>query len=135
MRSQFSPHRHKESDKEVDIQGVAWATEQVRWFVKQGDTIFPDNPIVAQFQCHWTVKASEFPDRQPKKGRAAKLPQSVQVLRNVIFVATAKEDAPAPFYDLDECEFLHDESIWYIRANTLQRRILFDAAVRLGEGS
>jgi len=106
MRSQFSPHRHRESDKEVDVQGVAWATEQVRWFVEQGDTIFLDNPIVAQFQCHWTVKASDFPDRQAKKGRAAKPPQSVQVLRNVVFVATAKEEAPARFDDLDGSEDL-----------------------------
>lgn len=104
VRSQFSPHKHKESDKEVDVEGLAWATEQVRWFVKQGDTIFPDNPIVAQFQCHWTVKASDFPDRQRKKDRAAKPSQTVQVLRNVVFVATAKEEAPARFDGLNEPE-------------------------------
>ncbi|KAK3683332.1 hypothetical protein B0T22DRAFT_245329 [Podospora appendiculata] len=126
VRTQFAAYKHKPADAEVDVEGIPWATDQIRWFVQKGDAIFPGKPVVATYDCHWSMKASDYPSppnplapNSPPSGRrgnngasaaAGLRPMSVpppqpgqqgqplgEVFREVVFVASAQDEAPIRF--------------------------------------
>ncbi|KAK3343607.1 hypothetical protein B0T25DRAFT_464293 [Lasiosphaeria hispida] len=100
IRSHFAPYKHQPGEAEVDLEGIQWATDQIRWFIQKGDAIFPNKPIVATYDCHWSLKASDFPSPHGKRSSSA--PQYAPgVFREVVFIASAEDDAPMRFDPLN----------------------------------
>lgn len=96
IRAQFSAYKHKPSDAEVDVEGVSWACNQIRWFVQKGDAIFPGKAIVISYDCHWSMKASDYPARRRSSGSQA----TESVFRDLVFVASAANDPPTRLDEL-----------------------------------
>ncbi|KAK3370874.1 hypothetical protein B0T24DRAFT_650103 [Lasiosphaeria ovina] len=103
VRTQFASYKHQQGDAEVDVEGIQWATDQIRWFILKGDALFPNKPIVATYDCHWSMKATEFPSPQNK--RSSHLPlSSSEVYRDVVFVASSRDEAPTRFASISTAE-------------------------------
>ncbi|EAA33990.2 hypothetical protein GE21DRAFT_3741 [Neurospora crassa] len=117
VRTQYAPYNsHRPSEVDVDVEGVKWATDQIRWFINKGDALFPGKPMVSTYDCHWSMRAAHFP-AQNGTGRAlAQNPGSVsqrfdkrgggnimppppppEVFREVVFVASSADEPPTRF--------------------------------------
>ncbi|KAK3315478.1 hypothetical protein B0H66DRAFT_577277 [Apodospora peruviana] len=100
VRTQFAAYKHNDVSPEMDVEGIQWAADQIRWFIQKGDGIFPNKPLLATYDCHWSMKASEFPSTQNTKRGAA---QPVgEVFRDVVFIASAQEVAPIRFNSINK---------------------------------
>ncbi|KAK0634343.1 hypothetical protein B0T17DRAFT_611370 [Bombardia bombarda] len=114
VRTQYAAYKHQQTDAEIDLEGVQWATDQIRWFIQQGDAIFPNKPIVATYDCHWSMKASDYPTPQIHHSRRrherdsgnanANAQPSAEVFRDVVFIASAQQDAPIRFASIDKSQ-------------------------------
>ncbi|KAK3939278.1 hypothetical protein QBC46DRAFT_388319 [Diplogelasinospora grovesii] len=97
VRTQFASYKHQPGDAEVDVEGIQWATDQIRWFIQKGDALIPKKSIVATYDCHWSMKASDFPSPQNNR-RTSSVPQPpAEIYRDVVFVASAQDEAPGRF--------------------------------------
>ncbi|KAM7212824.1 hypothetical protein V8F06_011812 [Rhypophila decipiens] len=97
VRTQFAAYKHSDMAPEMDIEGVQWATDQIRWFISKGDGIFPNKPLVATYDCHWSMKASEFPSPNKKASH-----NSAEVFRDVVFIASSQDEAPIRFGNINK---------------------------------
>lgn len=100
VRTQFAAYKHSDVTPEKDVEGVQWATDQIRWFIQKGDGIFPNKPVVATYDCHWSMKASEFPSSNKKASHPP-----AEVFREVVFIASSQEEAPIRFGNIDRSMF------------------------------
>ncbi|KAK5661328.1 hypothetical protein OQA88_11223 [Cercophora sp. LCS_1] len=102
-KSQYEGWRHNHNSPQKDLEGTRWATGQIRWLVKKGDAIFPNKPIVMHYDCHWLLPAP----RSNQNGRAtgAPAPDDPSVgQKEVVFIASAEDDAPLRFDGLNTGE-------------------------------
>lgn len=97
VRTHFAAYKHSDVSPETDIEGIQWATDQIRWFIQKGDGIFPNKPLLATYDCHWSMKTSEFP-MPNKKGPHAR----GEVFRDVVFIASAQDEGPIRFGKIDQ---------------------------------
>ncbi|KAB5585602.1 hypothetical protein GE09DRAFT_1166380 [Coniochaeta sp. 2T2.1] len=102
-RTHFAPYQHKLSETEMDPEGVQWATDQIRWLVQKGDVIHPGKPTQATYECHWSMKASTYSSgkgrgRDPITGYTP----STEVTRDVVFVASARDEVPARYAEIEK---------------------------------
>lgn len=97
VRTQYAAYKHSDVAPETDIEGIPWATDQIRWFIQKGDGIFPNKPLLATYDCHWSMKASEFPSTN-KKGPHTR----GEVFRDVVFIASAQDEGPIRFDKIDK---------------------------------
>ncbi|KAK3386605.1 hypothetical protein B0H63DRAFT_520692 [Podospora didyma] len=97
VRTQFASYKHQQGDAEVDVEGFQWATDQIRWFIQKGDALFPNKPLVATYDCHWSMKAADFPSAQNKRSSNMHPTNSAEVFRDVVFVASGRDEAPMRF--------------------------------------
>ncbi|KAK1754394.1 hypothetical protein QBC47DRAFT_383808 [Echria macrotheca] len=96
IRSQYAAYKHNPDEVQVDVEGMTWATDQIRWFIRNGDVIFPDKPLVMMYDCHWSMRASEFPGTQTKRSPGAPQPSDAAI-RDVVFIASSESPAPTRF--------------------------------------
>jgi len=100
IRSHYAAYKNNPQEMEEDVEGKVWAKDQIRWFMHKGDVVFPDKPLAMTYDCHWSMKASDFPSaearRNPGLGQL-----SENVFRDVVFVASRQDIAPSRFDELD----------------------------------
>ncbi|KAH7625276.1 hypothetical protein B0T09DRAFT_352661 [Sordaria sp. MPI-SDFR-AT-0083] len=128
VRTQYAPYNsHRPSDIDVDVEGVKWATDQIRWFINKGDALFPGKPMVSTYDCHWSMKASHFPSPNAANGRVQSQslgsmsqrfdkrgggggsasippPPPAEVFREVVFVASSAEEPPTRFAAVNKAQ-------------------------------
>lgn len=92
IRSHYAAYKHQPGEVDVDVEGVKWATDQLRWFVLKGDAIFPERPRVMTYDCNWSMLASEFPTAQNRRNTAIPLSPD-RTLRDVVFIASSEDDS------------------------------------------
>ncbi|KAK0740411.1 hypothetical protein B0T18DRAFT_440099 [Schizothecium vesticola] len=91
VRSYSTAPKHEPPDVDVDTKGVRWAPDQIRWFGRKGDIIFPNRPLITTHHCHWSMKASDFASAKQSLNYGQ---PSCPALREVVFVATPLDAAP-----------------------------------------
>ena len=83
---------------------MQWATDQIRWLVHKGDVLHPGKPTEATYECHWSMKASVY---SSGKGRGRDTTTtgntpSTEVTRDVVFIASARDEAPTRYAQFDK---------------------------------
>lgn len=106
-RTHFAAYQHKLSETETDVEGIQWATEQIRWLIQKGDVIHPHKATVAKYECHWSMKTSVFESATSRRNRDTGVVTSNDVIRDVVFVATEKEEAPSRYAEIDSGTILY----------------------------
>ncbi|KAK0665366.1 putative heat shock protein family 70 protein [Cercophora samala] len=97
VRRPFASYEnHARSDIDVDVHGIQWATDQIRWFIQKGDAILPNKPTVARYELHFSMNASDFPGTQSQNKRSGRsaAPQPPAVFRDVVFLSSSRDKAP-----------------------------------------
>lgn len=100
-RTHFAAYQHKLSETETDVEGIQWATDQIRWLVQKGDVIYPDKATMATYECHWSMKASAYTSGRGKTRENGAGVRSSEVTRDVIFVASKKDEVPSRFAEIE----------------------------------
>lgn len=95
--------KHEPLDVDLDSKGAAgWAPDQIRWFVRKGDVIFPNRPVIAAHHFHWSMKASDFESARQSLNYGQ---PSCSALREVVFVASPLDAAPARLNRSNQSKF------------------------------
>lgn len=99
VRKQYASYEnHEQKDLDVDPDGKEWALDQLRWYVQKGDGLFPGKPLVATYNCSFSMKASEY-DRIRGKGRSQGLSS---VTREIVFIASSRDQPPMRLDAVDQ---------------------------------
>lgn len=96
-RTHYSAWRNSPGDSEVDAAGIRWATGQVKWLVQKGDAIMAGRETVEKYDCHWSLKASDYPLAKKKQSHRDSANGTTEFFRDIIIVASAEDEAPAAF--------------------------------------
>ena len=92
-RTHPSAWQHDDSEIEIGVDGVPWATDQVRWFVAKGDAIIPGRERTETYDCTFEVSEADFV-------RKRKQVAPTEVFREIVFVASDADDPPARYSDV-----------------------------------
>jgi hypothetical protein len=87
----------------MDVEGVQWATDQIRWLIQKGDVIHPGKPTEQTYECHWSMKASAYTSKSGRTRDSGFMPVS-EVTRDVVFVASDKDEVPTRYAEIEQGE-------------------------------
>lgn len=102
IKARASSTAPKHESQPPGVEGVRWASDQIRWLVRKGDAIFPNRPLIATHHCHWSMKASDFESAKQSLNYGQ---PSCSALREVVFVATPLDAAPARLDKSNQSKF------------------------------
>ena len=94
-RTPFSPWQNTVREIETDAEGIRWAVDQVRWFIEKGDAIVPQKSLVQKYDCHFTMRASDYPSGKKNKGNPI-----MEAYREIVFLTSEADVAPVRYADI-----------------------------------